>query len=399
MNMSCNDVASILDTHRSARLAPAERAQVDAHLAACAACTAAWDAQSGLLALRVPPVPATLLERALLASRLPQSAPVRRARMPIIVGSVLLAGAALAAGVTIANLVGTPPAPAAPAIPADAAAPRTTADDVVERAQTELPSAPSDGAVSVDHVSTSLQLVPVVRVGPEYPAAALEKGVEGSVTMKFTVTATGLVEDLTVVESTDAVFEPSALQAVSAWRYLPRIVAGQRADTADIRTTINFRLQRTATPSPTRPSSYANSLDPARQQAISESVWERLMRDDLRGAELALDELRATYQLTESQLGETWNMYAYLYTLQGSYDRAIDAYEAAIATFARGGRTQGRWVELANLYFARHQYDFALRTLLRSRPTEDGAARPWSPEATELIAKLRTLGVTEETLR
>ena len=123
------------------------------------------------------------------------------------------------------------------------------------------------------------------------------------------------------------------------------------------------------------------------------------MRDDLRGAELALDELRATYQLTNFQLGEVWNMYAYLYTLEGNYDRAIDAYETAITAFARGGSSQGRWVELANLYFARHQYDFALRTLLRSQPVGSGPPLRWSPEAAELIAKLSALGVTEETLR
>src|SRR5262245_23985101 len=95
--MSCNDVASVLDTHRTARLGPAERAKIDAHLAACADCSAAWHAQSELNALRVPPVPSTLLERALLASRLPQSAPARRARVPLIGGAALLAGAAAAA--------------------------------------------------------------------------------------------------------------------------------------------------------------------------------------------------------------------------------------------------------------------------------------------------------------
>ena len=50
--MSCNDIASVLDTHRATRLAPAERAKIDAHLAACADCSAAWHAQGELLALR-----------------------------------------------------------------------------------------------------------------------------------------------------------------------------------------------------------------------------------------------------------------------------------------------------------------------------------------------------------
>jgi hypothetical protein len=33
--MSCNDIASILDRHRSAGLAPAVRAAVDEHLSTC----------------------------------------------------------------------------------------------------------------------------------------------------------------------------------------------------------------------------------------------------------------------------------------------------------------------------------------------------------------------------
>ena len=397
--MSCNDVGSVLDTHRTARLAPAERAKIDAHLAVCGDCSAAWHAQSELLALRVPPVPSTLLERALLASRLPQSAPARRARMPLVVGAALLAGAA-AAAVTMSVLrEQSEPKVSSLVEQSDS---RGTTDAAPQRAvEVEGPTAtpPGDGVTSVDLVNTSLQLVPVVRVVPNYPPAAESKGLEGSVTMKFTVTANGLVEDATVVESSDTVFEPAALLAIGFWRYLPRIVAGKRTDTADVRTTIHFRLQGLRSPSPPPPPPSRNALDAARQQQASANVWERLMRDDLRGAELALDELRATYQLTNFQLGEVWNMYAYLYTLEGNYDRAIDAYETAITAFARGGSSQGRWVELANLYFARHQYDFALRTLLRSQPVGSGPPLRWSPEAAELIAKLSALGVTEETLR
>jgi tetratricopeptide (TPR) repeat protein len=123
-----------------------------------------------------------------------------------------------------------------------------------------------------------------------------------------------------------------------------------------------------------------------------------VIADDLRGAELALDEFRATYALRPFTEGEVWNAYAYVYTLQGSYDRAIEAYESAIAVFARAGLTQGRWVELANLYFARNQYDLALNTLLRPQRANGGTERRWSPEAEALLEKLRALGITEESV-
>src|SRR6186997_2221562 len=130
--MSCNDIASVLDTHRAALLGPAERAKVDAHLAACADCSAAWHAQSELLALRVPPMQSTLLERALLASRLPQSAPARRARMPLIVGSALLAGAA-AAAVTMSVLREQPaPTVSSPAVEQAAASDAASAETATQ---------------------------------------------------------------------------------------------------------------------------------------------------------------------------------------------------------------------------------------------------------------------------
>ena len=181
MNMSCNDIASILDTHRSARLAPAERARVDAHLAACADCTAAWHAQNELLALRVPAMPATLLERALLASRLPQSAPARRARMPVVIGSVLLAGAA-AAAVTIVSMTRSPsaevpsvaagePSAIPSAAPSDSAMP---AEDRFCRSCRR-----TTGATSVELVETAPRRHPARTANPRVPAAGAERRASG----------------------------------------------------------------------------------------------------------------------------------------------------------------------------------------------------------------------------
>ena len=88
----------------------------------------------------------------------------------------------------------------------------------------------------------------------------------------------------------------------------------------------------------------------------------------LRGVELQLDEMQAVYGADRLDL---WSFYGYLYTVQGNYGRAIDAYETAVAlaTRVRPVPTSGPFVQLANLYFARHQYDLALKTLLRpNRP-------------------------------
>ncbi|MEM9171284.1 MAG: energy transducer TonB [Pseudomonadota bacterium] len=67
----------------------------------------------------------------------------------------------------------------------------------------------------------------VQSVPPSYPRAALRRQVEGRVKLEFTVDTDGVPRDIEVVEATSTLFNRSALQAVSQWRYQPREVRGQ----------------------------------------------------------------------------------------------------------------------------------------------------------------------------
>lgn len=68
---------------------------------------------------------------------------------------------------------------------------------------------------------------PLVRVLPEYPIRAAERGQEGRVCLVFTVTPEGTVTNVQVQSSTSSVFESSLIRAVSGFRYQPRIVDGE----------------------------------------------------------------------------------------------------------------------------------------------------------------------------
>jgi TonB family protein len=404
--MSCNDVASVLDNHRLAQLKSAERAAIDAHLASCADCSAAWQATRELNALRIPATPATLLERALLASRVPQNAQSRRARVPVVIATVLLVGAAAAAvTVAVTHEQSTPISSSSAA--EQSAAPLASGAAQVETAQDEQAvAAPvGDGVTAVELVETGrLDVIPLVRSNPQYPPQALAKGLAGRVQLRFDVTAAGTVENVSVVESSDTVFEESAATALAQWRYLPRIVAGKRVRHEGVHTIIQFQLvgDKNATPDPSQQAALEKTMREYREYGAGLVVaLDRLAVDDFRGVELQLDEMQALYGAERADL---WNFYGYLYTLQGNYSRAIDAYEQAVAVSLRAAYpTSGPIVPLAKLYFARHQYDMALKTLLRpGLPTNGGVApggsRRLSDEATALIEQLRALGVTEETL-
>jgi TonB family protein len=400
--MSCNDVASILGNHRVTRLAPAERAKIDAHLAACADCSAAWHAEGELNALRVPAMPVALLERALLASRLPQSAPARRTRSAVVGGAVLLAGAAAAALVVSMTREQPTPTVASPPVEQSDTPARTTA---VEKRVVEVEVAPAapqgDGVTSVELVETALSIAPLVRRPPDYPPDALKQKLEGDVQLKFDVTAAGVVENISVVESSDAQFEDSAIRALSEWRYLPRIVAGKRVAVKDIHTTIRWQLTNDDDPPGDQRQVDAKLEAAARAYAAFsdglEVAVDRLAADDLRGAELQLDQMLAVYPADGSFHGDIWRFYGYLFTVQGNYDRAIDAYERAVSLSA-DSRQPAPWVALANLYFARHQYDLALNTLVRQRVLYNSARINNEGEVKALIEKLRTLGLTHEAL-
>jgi len=71
------------------------------------------------------------------------------------------------------------------------------------------------------------EIQPLVRVPPEYPLRAAERGIQGTVCMTFTVTAEGTVANPEVYRSDSALLNRAALRAVSRFRYQPRIVDGQ----------------------------------------------------------------------------------------------------------------------------------------------------------------------------
>lgn len=87
-------------------------------------------------------------------------------------------------------------------------------------------------------------VAPLVRVNPEYPRKALERGIEGWVHVRFTITAAGTVKDLVVVDSEPkGVFDEAASKAVLRWRYNPRVENGVAVERVGEQTLIRFKLE------------------------------------------------------------------------------------------------------------------------------------------------------------
>jgi TonB family protein len=76
----------------------------------------------------------------------------------------------------------------------------------------------------------------------EYPEEALKKRLQGNVKLKFTISATGAIEDLKVTDSLSKECDEEAMRLVRegpAW--FPGIIGGRRT-AQQVRITVPFRL-------------------------------------------------------------------------------------------------------------------------------------------------------------
>ncbi len=73
------------------------------------------------------------------------------------------------------------------------------------------------------HIDSNV--VPSLRIPPTYPKRALRSGIEGVVTVEFTITIDGSVKDAEIIEAKPPnIFDKSVLRAISKWKFNPDMV-------------------------------------------------------------------------------------------------------------------------------------------------------------------------------
>ena len=100
------------------------------------------------------------------------------------------------------------------------------------------------GGWSADNPGVDGDVIPIVRIDPQWPREALLDGISGYVILEFTIEADGSVSDAVVVESQPRrLFDRNAIRALYKWKFKPRVVDGKpvarRASTR-----IDFELQQ-----------------------------------------------------------------------------------------------------------------------------------------------------------
>jgi protein TonB len=100
------------------------------------------------------------------------------------------------------------------------------------------------GGPNIGVAATDSDIIPIVRVNPQYPMRAAERGIEGWVEVEFTISAAGTVKDPVVTASyPGSIFNREALRAIRKWKYNPKIEDGVAVERYGVRVRLKFELK------------------------------------------------------------------------------------------------------------------------------------------------------------
>ena len=86
--------------------------------------------------------------------------------------------------------------------------------------------------------------VPIFQVPPVYPRRALERGIEGCVMLKFTVTKVGSTKDPSVEWAVPpGIFDRAAMRSALKYKYKPQIRDGEPIEVPNVRTVVIFKIE------------------------------------------------------------------------------------------------------------------------------------------------------------
>jgi protein TonB len=132
-------------------------------------------------------------------------------------------------------------APSAPQIA------RVNVGPSTEAVQVLAPTVDVRGAlqrVSVNVGGSDRDVIPLVRIEPDYPSRAMNRGIQGWVTVQYNVSPAGSVTDARVVAAQPkGYFEDAALKAVGRWRYNPKVEGGVAVERRGLQMTFHFGME------------------------------------------------------------------------------------------------------------------------------------------------------------
>ncbi|PVZ72388.1 energy transducer TonB [Pelagibaculum spongiae] len=89
----------------------------------------------------------------------------------------------------------------------------------------------SNVEVTVIEAGNNSEAIPLSTFPPVFPSKALRRKIEGFVTLSFTVTKSGRISNIKIIESDPKrIFDREAIKAIRKWKFQPKKLAGQAVE-------------------------------------------------------------------------------------------------------------------------------------------------------------------------
>ena len=99
------------------------------------------------------------------------------------------------------------------------------------------------GTFSGEGMSGYSELIPLVRIAPQYPRQALRDGIQGVVVFEVTINPDGSVKSAKLVSAKPrGVFEAAAMSAIMKWKFKPKVVEGKGIESVGLQP-IEFKME------------------------------------------------------------------------------------------------------------------------------------------------------------
>ncbi len=101
---------------------------------------------------------------------------------------------------------------------------------------------PPDIGGEVNYDISDRDAQPLVRIPPQYPPRALERGTEGYCDMRFDVAPDGTPANIVALKCSSSLFSRASSRAVERWRYEPKIQNGEAIWRRGVQTRLDYNL-------------------------------------------------------------------------------------------------------------------------------------------------------------
>ncbi len=112
----------------------------------------------------------------------------------------------------------------------------------IERASVQVDADLEIGGASIS--ITDGEMLPLVNVTPTYPTRAASRGIEGWCQVSFTVTDTGGVRDVVVVDADPPeIFDTASVRAAEKFKFQPKVVDGKGVEVPNVQYVFRYQLE------------------------------------------------------------------------------------------------------------------------------------------------------------